>query len=85
MKKPLCWNPLLNEIAGINARLASLVKRKPPPKTFTCECIRTFSTSTGRSYMSSVFLHKTEGFVLHGCNFVKKLVHHGLFSQNIAF
>ena len=28
---------LFNEIAGINSRLVSLVKKKPPSKTFTCE------------------------------------------------
>ena len=76
---------LFNEIAGINSRLAPLVKKKPPPKAFTCEYIRTFSASTGRSYMSSVFFHKTEGCLLQGCNFIKKLVHHRLFSQNIVF
>ena len=27
MKKPLHWSPFFNEIAGINARLASLVKK----------------------------------------------------------
>ena len=32
MKKPLCWNPFFNEIAGINARLAFLVKNSLPQK-----------------------------------------------------
>ena len=27
MRKPLCWNPFFNEIAGINSRLASLMKK----------------------------------------------------------
>ena len=76
---------LFNEIAGINSRLASLVKKKPPPKIFTFEYIRTFSAPTGRSYMSTAFFHKTEGCVLQGCNFIKKLVYHRVFSQNIAF
>ena len=62
MKNPYAKTSVLesvfNEIAGINSRLASLMKKKPPPKTFTCEYIRTFSASTGRSYMSSVFSRK---------------------------
>ena len=55
---------VFNEITGINTRLASLVKKKPPPKTFTFEYIKTSSASTGRSYISSAFFHKTEGYVL---------------------
>ena len=74
---------LFNESAGINSRLASFNEKKPAPKTFTCEYTRTFSASTRRSYISSVFFHKTEGCVLQGCNFIKKLVHHRLFSRNI--
>ena len=62
MKNPYAktslFESVFNEIAGINSRLASLMKKKPPPKTFTCEYIRTFSASTGRSYMSSVFFIK---------------------------
>ena len=76
---------LFNKIAGINSRLATLVKKKPPPKTFICDYIRTFSASTGRSYMSSVFFNKTEGCVLQGCNFIKKLVHHRLFFKILFF
>ena len=29
-----------------------------PPRSFTCEYIRIFNASTGRSYMSSAFLIK---------------------------
>ena len=66
--------------------LKRVTVKNPYEKTsvFTCY-IRTFSASTGRSYMSSVFFHKSEGCVLQGCNFIKKLVHHRLFSQNIVF
>ena len=56
-RKTSAWDSLFNEIAGRNSRLASLVK-KPPPKTFTCEYIRTFSASPERSYTSSFFFIK---------------------------
>ena len=49
---------LFNESAGINSRLASFNEKKPAPKTFTCEYTRTFSASTRRSYISSVFFIK---------------------------
>ena len=54
MGKPLSWSPFFNEIAGINSRPASLVKKASTkdqrPKTkFTCEYIRTFSASTCRT------------------------------------
>ena len=45
---------VFDEIAGINSRLASLME-KSSPKAFTFEYIRTFSASTGRCYISSIF------------------------------
>ena len=42
---------------GLNSRTPPLC-RKPPPRKFTCEYIRTFSASRGRSYMSTAFLRK---------------------------
>ena len=59
MQNPFAKTSMLefvfNEIARINSRLPSLMKKKPSPKTFTFEYIRTFSASTGRSYISSLF------------------------------
>ena len=43
-----------NEIAGINSRLASLVKKSLHQRHLPVN-IRTFSASTGRPYMSSIF------------------------------
>ena len=68
MRKPLYCSPFFNEIAGINYRLASLVKKSLHQRHLkivrhlrhlrTCEYIRTFNASTERSYVSSVFFIK---------------------------
>ena len=36
----------------------SPTKKRAPPRRFSCEYIRTFTPSTGRSYMNSAFLIK---------------------------
>ena len=58
MWKNLCDGVIFNEIAGIISRPATLLEKKPPPRRFTREYIRTFNASTVRSYMSSAFLIK---------------------------
>ena len=54
----LCDGLLFNEITRNESRRATVAKKMTPPRRFTCEYIRIFNTSTGRSYMSSAFLIK---------------------------
>ena len=70
MAKPLCWSPFSNEIAGINSRLASLVKKSLHQRHLPVNILELLALLQ-------------EG--LEGCNFIKKLVHHRIFSQNIVF
>ena len=49
---------LFDEIAGMNSRPATSVKKNPPPRMFTCEYIKTFRSSTEKPCMSAVFLIK---------------------------
>ena len=58
LQENLCDGVIFNEIAGINSRPRISAKEKPPSGTLSCEYIRTFSASTGRSSLSSAFLIK---------------------------
>ena len=75
---------LSNELAGINSRLASLVK-KASTKDIYLQIYQKFQRFYRKVLHELRLFHKTEGYVLQGCNFIKKLVHHRLFSQNIVF
>ena len=75
MAKPLCWSPFSNEIAGINSRLASLVKKSLHQRHLPVNILE----------LLALLQEGLEGCVVQGCNFIKKLVHHRIFSQNIVF
>ena len=90
MGKRLCWIPFLMKlIAGINSRLASLVKKSLQQRHLpvnTLELSVLLQEGLAWAPLHELrFFHKTAGCVLRGCNFINKLVHHRLLSQNIVF
>ena len=76
---------LFNEIAGINSRLASLVKKSLHQRHLPVNKLELLQRFYRKVIHELRFFHKTEGCVLQGFNFIRKLVHHRLFSQNIVF
>ena len=82
-----CDGVLFNEIAGINlnSRPGTSAKKKPPPRMFTGEYIRTFSVSTGRYYLSSAFLVKLRVEYYRTATLIRRWSIIGFFSQKITF
>ena len=70
---------------GIGIGIGIFSEKRPSPRRFTCEYIRTFSTSTGRPYMSSAFLKKLRIVSYRAALFIKTLFHRRFFRQNILF
>ena len=86
MGQLLCWRAsLFKEIAGINSRLVSFVKKLLRQRHLPVNILELSALLQEGLTRAPFFFDKTEGCVLQGCNFVKKLVHHRRFSKNTVF
>ena len=62
MKKKTLWWSIFNETTEINSRPGTLVEKKPSPRRFSCEYIRTLSVL--QEGLKVYFFDKIEGCVI---------------------